>query len=133
LDAATVWVAADLGLRVAEHGDDAIEVDFTAELLEAFSTSAVGERLSGFESTTGQTPGPIVAAPPQEDPTLVVHDGDANGRHRLRLVSILMVDMPNLLWRQQGDPSLPQITGVGKAFGRSTTPVPALVTSFSVA
>ncbi len=52
LDRPPVRVPADLGFGVAEHGDDAVEVDFAAELLKAVSTSAVGERFSGFEPAT---------------------------------------------------------------------------------
>jgi hypothetical protein len=42
LDDPTVWVAADLSLRVAQHRDDAVELNLEAESLEAFLTSAVG-------------------------------------------------------------------------------------------
>jgi hypothetical protein len=42
LDDPTVWVAADLSLRVAQHRVDAVELNLEAESLEAFLTSAVG-------------------------------------------------------------------------------------------
>jgi hypothetical protein len=53
LDDPTVWVAADLSLRVAQHGDDAVEFNLEAEFLEAFSTGAVGKRFARFESAAG--------------------------------------------------------------------------------
>lgn len=53
LDCASVRVPADLSFGVAEHRDDAVEFDFTAELFQAFSTNTLGERFSGFEPATG--------------------------------------------------------------------------------
>jgi hypothetical protein len=53
LDDPTVRVAADFSIRVAQHGDDAVEFDLGAEFLKAFTTSAVGERFARFESATG--------------------------------------------------------------------------------
>jgi hypothetical protein len=53
LDRMPVRVATDLGFWVAQDGDYSIEFDVAAQFLEAFSTSAVGEGLSGFEFATG--------------------------------------------------------------------------------
>lgn len=52
LDRPPVRVPAYLGFRVTEHGDNAVEGDLAAELLKAFSTSALRERLPGFEPAT---------------------------------------------------------------------------------
>jgi hypothetical protein len=53
VDAPTVRVAADLRLWVAQHGEDAVELNLEADVLEAFSTCAVGERFARFEPAAG--------------------------------------------------------------------------------